>query len=128
MKSSREKEGKRVKEENWDWAAEKEGLGNVEDDRRGGSLEKIRQDLCQYHEAGGVWRRIVENQTHPFGVWHCKENVTGTSCIFTRLRKGHVGLHKQRYFKEPVHQVTALEFFLSSGDRTCPPGPRSSPP
>ena len=42
----------------------------------------------------------MENQTHPFGVWHCKENVTGTSCIFTRLRKGHVGLHKQRYFKE----------------------------
>ena len=58
----------------------------------------------------------MENQTHPFGVWHCKENVTGTSCIFTRLRKGHVGLHKQRYFKEPVHQVTALEFFLSSGE------------
>jgi hypothetical protein len=51
----------------------------------------------------------VENQTHPHGVWHCKEyeprslvleNVTGTSCIFTRLRKGHMGLHKQRYFKE----------------------------
>ena len=41
MKSSREKEGKRVKEENWDWAAEKEGLGNVEDDRRGAVWGKL---------------------------------------------------------------------------------------
>eukprot|EP00092_Neocalanus_flemingeri_P032520 GFUD01035369.1.p1 GENE.GFUD01035369.1~~GFUD01035369.1.p1 ORF type:complete len:2027 (+),score=668.98 GFUD01035369.1:647-6082(+) len=73
------------------------------------SLEKVRKEMCEFHESGGVLRRMVDNQTHPLGVWHCKdleprslvlENVTGTSGIFTRLRKGHVGLHKQRYFKE----------------------------
>merc|ERR1719470_80060 len=73
------------------------------------NLETVRQALCEYHEAGGVWRRIVENQTHPLSVWHCRdyeprslvlENVTGTSGIFTRLRKGHVGLYKQRHFKD----------------------------
>jgi len=73
------------------------------------SLEKVRRQLCRLHEAGGIWKRIVANQTHPLGVWHCKdyeprslvlENVTGTSGIFTRLRKGHVGLHKPRYFND----------------------------
>ena len=70
-------------------------------------LERERERLCSQHRAAVAWSKLLERQTAPLGSWHrpasqprslVLENICGTSGTFLRLRRGHCGLTKDRYF------------------------------
>ena len=70
-------------------------------------LEREREQLCSQHRAAVAWSKLLERQTAPLGSWHrpasqprslVLENICGTSGTFLRLRRGHCGLTKDRYF------------------------------
>ena len=73
------------------------------------SLERMRKSMCESYDSRIAWQNIVSSQTHLLGLWHNEthqpkslvlENVSGTSGIYTRLKPGHCGLSKNKYFKE----------------------------
>ena len=72
------------------------------------NLDGIRRQMHRSYDSRLVWRNIVDNQTHPQGLWHnpslqpksmVLENISGTSGIYTRLKPGFCGLSKSKYFK-----------------------------
>ena len=73
------------------------------------NLDSVRRQMCRSYDSRLVWRNIVDNQTHAQGLWHnpslqpksmVLENISGTSGIYTRLKPGHCGLSKPKYFKD----------------------------
>ena len=72
------------------------------------SLEASRRAMCRSYDSRTTWKSIVENQVHPLGLWHDSnkqpksfilEDISGTSGIYTRLKPGHCGLTKSKFFK-----------------------------
>ena len=92
------------------------------------NLDGVRRQMCRSYDSRVVWRNIVDNQTHPQGLWHnprlhpksmVLENISGTSGIYTRLKPSHCGLTKSKYFKDSKNAPSATPIVRPFSSLLC---------